>query len=279
VGESGCGKTTLARAILQLGEIASGSIHFEGREITTDDAKSVVGLRRQTAMIFQDPYGALNPRMTVGETIAEVLKVHKKVPQAKIDNRVIELLKLVGLSNEYRSRKPATLSGGQCQRVGIARALAIEPKLIIADECVAALDVSIQAQIINLLNDLRRRMRLAVIFIAHDLAVVRHMCDRVAVVYLGRIVEEGPTTEVFVHPKHPYTQALVQAIPEIDPDRSLPRALLAGEPPSPLRIPKGCSFHQRCPFVMDQCQRGEPPVLRNSDGRRVACHLYGEVQQ
>jgi peptide/nickel transport system ATP-binding protein len=279
VGESGCGKTTLGRAILQLGEISSGSIWFGGQEISAGDAQAVLKLRRETAMIFQDPYGALNPRMTAGDTIAEVLRVHRKVPPRQIEKRVNELLSLVGLSTDHAHRKPATLSGGQCQRVGIARALAIEPKLIIADECVAALDVSIQAQIINLLNDLRRRMKLAVIFIAHDLAVVRHMCDRVAVIYLGRIVEEGPTAEVFHHPKHPYTQALLRAIPEIDPDRPLPQQLLTGEPPSPIDLPPGCPFNQRCPFVMDICRSGLPPSLQRNGKQSVACHLYNEVRQ
>jgi peptide/nickel transport system ATP-binding protein len=279
VGESGCGKTTLARAILQLAEISAGSIYFAGQHISSKDRRSIEKLRRETAMIFQDPYGALNPFLSVGETLAEVIRVHRKATPECAEMRVAELLSLVGLSPDFASRKPRTLSGGQCQRVGIARALAVDPKLIIADECVAALDVSIQAQIINLLNELRNRMRLALIFIAHDLSVVRHMCDRVAVIYLGRIVEEGPTKEVFFQPKHPYTQALVKAIPQIDPDHPLPRDLLAGEPPSPLSLPPGCPFHLRCPFVMDVCRKDPCPVLMSSELQHVACHLYDQVRQ
>jgi peptide/nickel transport system ATP-binding protein len=279
VGESGCGKTTLGRSILQLTNISSGSIYFEGQRISPADRASVERLRRGTAMIFQDPYGSLNPLMTVGDTLAEVLKVHRKVPPKAGSTRVAELLSLVGLSSDFASRKPATLSGGQCQRVGIARALAVEPKLIIADECVAALDVSIQAQIINLLNDLRRRMRLTLIFIAHDLSVINHVCDRVAVIYLGRIVEEGPTKEVFLRPKHPYTQALVSAIPSIDPERPIPKDPLSGEPPSPLDLPLGCPFHLRCPFVMDVCREYPAPSLRVEGLQQVACHLYGQVRQ
>jgi peptide/nickel transport system ATP-binding protein len=217
--------------------------------------------------------------MTAGETIAEVLRVHRKVPPERVSGRVIELLALVGLAPEHAARKPHTLSGGQCQRVGIARALAVEPKLIIADECVAALDVSIQAQIINLLIALRRRMGLAIIFIAHDLALVRRLCDRTAVMYLGRIVEEGPTPDIFASPKHPYTQELIRAIPEIDPDRPLPRRPLAGEPPSPLRIPQGCPFHPRCPAVLDVCRSGPAPTARRCGRQQVACLLYSEVQE
>jgi peptide/nickel transport system ATP-binding protein len=185
----------------------------------------------------------------------------------------------VGLSAEHASRKPATLSGGQCQRAGIARALAVEPKLIVADECLSALDVSIQAQIINLLVDLRRRFALAMIFITHDLAVVRRLCDRVAVMYLGRIVEEGPTSEIFANPKHPYAQALIRSVPDIDPDRPVPQTLLTGEPPSPLSLPKGCAFHPRCPDVMDICRTGASPALRHVQGRRAACLLYEEATE
>ena len=274
VGESGCGKSTLGRAILRLGEMTGGSIRFGGADVLADGRAGLARLRRETAMIFQDPYNALNPRMTAGDTIAEVLKVHRKAPSGGIPARVAELLALVGLSPEHAGRRPAALSGGQCQRVGIARALAVEPKLIIADECVAALDVSIQAQIINLLIELKARMNLALIFIAHDLAVVRRLCDRVAVMYLGRIVEEGPAEAVFATPKHPYTQALIRAIPEIDPDRRLPADLLGGEPPSPLDLPAGCTFHPRCAFAMPECRSGAPPVLRPADGRLAGCHLY-----
>ncbi|MDP9136572.1 MAG: ABC transporter ATP-binding protein, partial [Pseudomonadota bacterium] len=244
VGESGCGKTTLARAILGLTPITGGSVRFEGANI---DADGFATLRRATAMIFQDAYNALNPRLTIGDAIGEVLRVHRKVARRDTGRRIGELLEIVGLDREHAERRPATLSGGQCQRAGIARALALEPKLILADECVSALDVSIQAQIINLLIELRARMNLALIFIAHDLAVVRRLCDRVAVMYLGRIVEEGATADVFEQPRHPYTQALIRAIPDIDPARPLPRNLLTGEPPSPLDLPEGCAFHPRCP--------------------------------
>jgi peptide/nickel transport system ATP-binding protein len=275
VGESGCGKTTLARALLALTDKSAGEVLFHGEPV---EAASHGRLRRETAMIFQDPYNALNPRMRVGDILAEVLRVHRKVPPERITARVEELLLLVGLSGEHATRKPATLSGGQCQRVGIARALAVEPKLIVADECVSALDVSIQAQIINLLIDIRTKMRLAIIFIAHDLAVVRRLCDRVCVMYLGRIVEEGATADVFSAPKHPYTQALIRAIPEIDPAHGLAPAMLAGEPPSPLDLPPGCAFHPRCPEAMDICRSGPAPALRRAGPQRAACLLYGEMR-
>lgn len=273
VGESGCGKSTLGRAILSLGPVTGGSVSFDGIDVGAGDKQGIAQLRRETAMIFQDPYNALNPRLSIGAAIDEVLRVHKKVPADRIKARVAELMQLVGLSPTLADRRPRALSGGQCQRAGIARALAIEPKLIIADECVAALDVSIQAQIINLLIELKSRMNLALIFIAHDLGVVRRLCDRVAVMYLGRIVEEGATEDVFGAPKHPYTKALMRAIPEIDPDRGLPADPLGGEPPSPLDIPKGCAFHPRCPDVMPIC-RDALPKDRFVSGCKVACHLY-----
>ena len=274
VGESGCGKTTLARAIMGLTERQSGEVLFKGTLLT---AQTLARFRRETAMIFQDPYNALNPRMRVGDIIGEVLHVQKKTPHQLIGGRVMELLSLVGLAAEHGARKPATLSGGQCQRVGIARALAVSPHLIVADECVSALDVSIQAQIINLLIDLRAQMNLTMIFIAHDLAVVRRLCDRIAVLYLGRIVEEGRTEDIFSAPKHPYTQALLRAIPEIDPDKSLPSEMLAGEPPSPLAIPPGCPFHPRCPMVMAACRADPIPTLRMAGRQAVACRLFDEV--
>jgi len=273
VGESGCGKSTLGRAVLKLGALTGGNVVFDGIDVGAGDTAGIAQLRRETAMIFQDPYNALNPRMSIGSAIEEVLRVHKKVPPERIKERVAELMQLVGLSPALADRRPRALSGGQCQRAGIARALAVEPKLIIADECVAALDVSIQAQIINLLIELKSRMNLALIFIAHDLGVVRRLCDRVAVMYLGRIVEEGATEDIFGAPKHPYTKALMRAIPEIDPDRGLPGDPLGGEPPSPLDIPKGCAFHPRCPDVMPIC-RDALPKDRFAGGCRTACHLY-----
>jgi peptide/nickel transport system ATP-binding protein len=274
VGESGCGKSTLGRALLRLGPITEGRVFFDGIDVGSSDAAGIARLRRETAMIFQDPYNALNPRLAIGNAIAEVLRVHRKVPAANIPARVAELMQLVGLSPDLMDRRPAALSGGQCQRAGIARALAIDPKLIIADECVAALDVSIQAQIINLLIELKARMNLALIFIAHDLGVVRRLCDRVAVMYLGRIVEAGLTEDVFGNPQHPYTKALMRAIPEIDPDRSLPDDPLGGEPPSPLNLPTGCAFHPRCPDVMPVCRQGPVPATRFVNNCAVACHLY-----
>jgi peptide/nickel transport system ATP-binding protein len=274
VGESGCGKTTLARAIMGLTERQSGEVLFKGSMLT---AQTLARFRRETSMIFQDPYNALNPRMRVGDIIGEVLHVQNKTSRGQIAGRVMELLSLVGLSTEHAGRKPATLSGGQCQRVGIARALAVSPHLIVADECVSALDVSIQAQIINLLIDLRAQMNLTMIFIAHDLAVVRRLCDRIAVLYLGRIVEEGRTEDIFSAPKHPYTQALLRAIPEIDPDKSLPPDMLAGEPPSPLAIPPGCPFHPRCPMAMPACRADPVPTLAITGMQSVACRLFDEV--
>ncbi|AGB74079.1 MULTISPECIES: dipeptide ABC transporter ATP-binding protein [Rhizobium] len=221
VGESGSGKSTLARAILGLTPISSGHVTFDGIDLTQQKSAGLARLRRETAMVFQDPFNALNPRLTIGQTLAEVLKVQGKVAKAEIPARIGELLDLVGLEREFADRKPRSMSGGQCQRAGIARALAVDPKLIIADECVAALDVTIQAQIIDLFRELTRRMNLTLIFIAHDLAIVRNLCERTVVMYRGEIVEEGRSQEIFSHPKHAYTAALIAAIPDIDPDRPL----------------------------------------------------------
>ncbi|MGX1186208.1 peptide/nickel transport system ATP-binding protein [Pseudomonas sp. F-14 TE3623] len=272
VGESGSGKSSLGRAILHLNEIYAGQVLFDGIDMAHAGKIDIERLRHETAMVFQDPYAALNPRLSIGETLAEVLRVQRKVPQSLIAARVDELLTLVGLRPELAARKPHALSGGQCQRVGIARALAVEPRLIVADECVAALDVSIQGQIINLLLELRQRMNLAIVFIAHDLAIVRRLCDRVAVMYLGKIVEEGPVEEVFRAPRHPYTAALIQSIPEIDPARALPIDPLPGEPPSPLQLPSGCAFHPRCRYVRPACSQVAPPT-RQLEARRYDCVL------
>ena len=277
VGESGSGKSTLGRAILGLEPTTAGIITFDGMRISEGRAADIARLRRETAMVFQDPYGSLNPKMTAAEAIAEVLQVHRKVPPAEIPARVAELLNTVGLRAELGGRKPSSLSGGQCQRVGVARALAVDPRLIIADECVASLDVSIQGQIINLFMELREKMDLALIFIAHDLAIVRRLCDRIAVMYLGQIVEEGPTEAVFRNPRHPYTQALIGAIPEIDPDIALPADPLAGDPPSPLALPKGCAFHPRCAHARAACRTDPPPPARYSPGRRWTCILEPET--
>ena len=273
VGESGSGKSTLGRAILGLEPVESGHVVFEDLRISDGKRDVLQRLRRETAMVFQDPANALNPKMTVGATLAEVLRVHRKVPRGGEAARVAELLKLVGLDPALADRRPGALSGGQCQRVGIARALAVDPKLIIADECVAALDVSIQGQIINLFLDLKEEIGLTLIFIAHDLAIVRKLSDRVAVMYLGRIVEEGPTESVFAAPRHPYTAALIAAIPEIDPDRMLPAAPIGGEPPSPLALPPGCAFHPRCAYAVDICRSGPPPALFRADDHGWACIL------
>ena len=279
VGESGSGKSTLGRAMLHLETASAGRVRFRGQLITDGVKPDIARLRQQTAMIFQDPFSSLNPRQTLGESIAEVLRVHHKVPKAQIPARVSELLTLVGLSPEHATKRPQSLSGGQCQRAGIARALAIEPRLIIADECVAALDVSIQAQIINLLMDLREQMGLAILFIAHDLAIVRRLCDRVAVMYLGRIVESGPTQTVFNAPRHPYTAALVAAIPEIDPDRPLPEHPLQGEPPSPVSLPAGCAFHPRCAHALPACRQGAAPETRHIADHAFACVLDGHKRE
>lgn len=272
VGESGSGKSSLGRAILHLNEIYAGQVLFDGIDMAHARKVDIERLRHETAMVFQDPYAALNPRLSIGQTLAEVIRVQRKVPESLIAARVDELLTLVGLRPELSSRKPHALSGGQCQRVGIARALAVEPRLIVADECVAALDVSIQGQIINLLLELRQRMNLAIVFIAHDLMIVRRLCDRVAVMYLGKIVEEGPVEEVFRSPRHPYTAALIQSIPQIDPARALPTDPLPGEPPSPLQLPSGCAFHPRCRYVRPTCSQVAPPT-RQLDARRYDCVL------
>lgn len=278
VGESGSGKSTFGRAILRLNDITSGQVVFDGIDMAQGSGVNLGHLRRQTAMVFQDPYASLNPRQSIGAALSEVLQVGGKVASADIPARVAELLTLVGLRPEFMGRKPGSLSGGQCQRVGIARALAVEPRLIVADECVAALDVSIQGQIINLLIELRERMNISILFIAHDLAIVRRLCDRVAVMYLGQIVEEGPVEQVFRAPRHPYTAALIEAIPEIDPNRPLPSTPLPGEPPSPLHLPTGCAFHPRCRFALSSCATDAPPT-RYLPGHRYACVLDKPVFQ
>ncbi len=273
VGESGSGKSTLGRAILQLEKTSGGIVRFDGHQVTQGLTSDIRRLRQQTAMIFQDPFASLNPRQTIGAAIAEVLRVHRKVPAPAVAARVSELLTLVGLVPEQADSRPGALSGGQCQRAGIARALALEPRLMVADECVAALDVSIQGQIINLLMELREKMGLAILFIAHDLAIVRRLCDRVAVMYLGRIVEEGPAEQVFMAPRHPYTAALVAAIPDINPDLPLPADPLGGEPPSPIAIPAGCAFHPRCPYARPSCHSGPRPETRHIADHAFACVL------
>ncbi len=274
VGESGCGKTTLGRAIVKLVEPTSGSILFEGKDIAKMGGPELRSIRRGLQMIFQDPVGSLNPRMTVEEIIGEALDIHKLAADSLAQRkRVRDLLKAVGLDETHAERYPHEFSGGQRQRIGIARALAVEPKLIVCDEPVSALDVSVQAQIINLLQDLQEQHGLAFLFIAHDLAVVKHISRRVMVMYLGKIVEMGLATSVVEEPKHPYTQALISAVPVVDPDSKRQRIVLAGDIPSPIHPPGGCPFHPRCPIAQDIC-KGEIPLLREiTSGHWAACHF------
>ena len=274
VGESGCGKTTLGRCILQLERPTTGEIRFEGTNLVELKESALRPLRRKIQVIFQDPYSALNPRQKVGAIIAEPMKVHGIEPEkGRRRERVAELLNLCGLGAEMAGRYPHELSGGQRQRVGIARALSLQPTLIICDEPVSALDVSIQAQIINLLESLRETLHLAYLFIAHDLSVVRHLCHRVAVMYLGRIVELAPCDTLYEHPLHPYTRALLSAVPIPDPEieAGQQRVPLAGEVPSPLNPPGGCVFHPRCPIAVDNCRRQVPALREAAPGHWVAC--------
>jgi oligopeptide transport system ATP-binding protein len=279
VGESGSGKSTLGRTLLRLYRPTAGSIRFGGEELADASGERLRLIRRRMQMIFQDPYASLNPRMTVEDTVAEPLRVHRIVPSGQVRARVQELMRLVGLDPRFIRRYPHEFSGGQRQRIGIARALASEPEFIVADEPISALDVSIQAQILNLMADLKERLNLTTLFISHDLSAVRHVSDRIAVMYLGRIVETGPAEAVVRSPRHPYTLALLSAVPEPDPAASGRRTpiLLTGDPPSPLKPPTGCRFHPRCPMAEERCRREEPATRELAAGHVTACHFSEKI--
>ncbi|HEX9101498.1 MAG TPA: dipeptide ABC transporter ATP-binding protein [Polyangia bacterium] len=282
VGESGCGKSTLGRAILRLHEPTSGRVVIDGTDVTALAPAPLRAFRKRAQIIFQDPYASLNPRMTVGEILDEPLVIHGLGDAPARRKRVAELLDVVGLRPEVAARYPHEFSGGQRQRVGIARALAVEPRFIVADEPLSALDVSIQAQIVNLLVELQRERALTYLFISHDLKIVQHLCDRVAVMYLGRVVEEAPAAALYARPLHPYSVALLSAVPEMDPDKKRLRIILEGDVPSPSSPPPGCPFHPRCPLYAKKdrpelCRTTTPPLAEKEPAHRVACHFAGEL--
>ena len=274
VGESGCGKSTVGRCLLRLIEPTRGEISFEGRDVLALGGADLRKLRREMQIIFQDPYASLNPRLKVRDIVSEPLVIHGIGDKGERRERVADLLRKVGLDPDYMNRYPHEFSGGQRQRIGIARALALNPKLIVADEPVSALDVSVQAQVVNLLEDLQTEFDLTYFFISHGLAVVEHISDRVAVMYLGRIVEVASAEDLYANPLHPYTRALLSAIPIPDPKRKRDRIVLKGDVPTPINPPSGCRFHTRCPYVMPRCSQEEPPLRDVTPGHAVACHLY-----
>ncbi len=275
VGESGCGKSTFGRTLIRLYEPTAGQIEFEGKDFLKVSGRSLRNLRKDIQMIFQDPYASLDPRMTVGQIIQQPFDIHGVGKSNEREKRVKELLELVGLKASHINRYPHEFSGGQRQRICIARAIALNPKVIICDEPVSALDVSIQAQILNLLKDLQEKLGLTYVFISHDLSVIEYFCDRVAVMYLGKIVELGTRDEMFADPKHPYTQALLSAIPRVGEGKKAMKKSLSGEVPSPINPPSGCTFHPRCPQAMDICSK-QIPKLEGKNTQSVACHLYDE---
>jgi oligopeptide/dipeptide ABC transporter ATP-binding protein len=274
VGESGCGKTTCGKVILRIMDPTEGRIFFHGQEITNLPRKEMNRFRNRMMIIYQDPYGSLDPRMTVKNAIAEPMEVHRTASRKEKEEKVVEIMKKVGLTPDQRNRYPHEFSGGQRQRIGIARALATNPDFIIADEAVSALDVSIQAQIINLLQDLQQEFGITLLFISHDLSVVKHISDRVAVMYLGKIVEIALKSDLFSRPRHPYTQALLSAIPVPDPKLRKKGKILMGDVPSPINPPPGCRFHPRCPHRMEICDKKQPPLKDLGNGHSVACYLY-----
>ena len=278
IGESGCGKSTLARTILRLHEPTSGEIWFDGQDVTALDHAEMKALRRRMQIIFQDPYASLNPRRSVEEIVGMPLMLHERGSRSQIHDRVAALIERIGLSPEHLRRYPHQFSGGQRQRIGIARALVLRPDFIVCDEPVSALDVSIQAQILQLLLELKREMALTYVFISHDLSVVAYVSNRVAVMYLGEIVEIADVKSLLARPGHPYTQALLSALPRIDPVDRRERVRLEGDLPSPTNLPSGCKFHTRCPHAMAKCQTVVPQPIRLSDDHEIACHLYGSEE-
>ncbi len=274
VGESGCGKTTVGRLILKLIEPTEGEILFEGKNLTRLDKNQIHPMRRAFQIIFQDPFASLNPRMTVSETIGRPMEIHGLIERSQRNNRVGELIESVGLRKEHLSRYPHEFSGGQRQRIGIARALATRPKLIVADEPTSALDVSVQAQILNLMKQLQKEFGLTYLFISHNISVIRHISDRIGVMYLGKVVEMAEKKVLFQSPSHPYTRALLSAVPSLDPRKKREEVLLEGDVPSPINPPSGCRFHTRCRNALPKCYEEEPYFHQVEDGRWVACHLY-----